>query len=172
MAIKPVYGCFLPVHFCYGFRSANLRPSPSNRQCTALEARELSLTLSEPLIATLIYSEGFLSTGFGVYWTSHTYLVHCRCITYHLAALVSMSITPVPYITMPEKKPVSQALPVVLLPTVSSPASASSTTTTAASSSLPLVSEEGLVKLITIAMLSPNSPLGLVWKHAFQEGLK
>jgi len=29
----------------------------------------------------LIYSKAFLSTGFGVYWTFHTYLVCCRHIT-------------------------------------------------------------------------------------------
>jgi len=28
------------------------------------------------------------------------------------------------------------------------------------------------MKLITLATLSPDSPLGLVWKHAFREGLK
>jgi len=74
---------------------------------------------------------------------------------------------------MPEKKttlkikPVSQAPPAVLPPV---PASAS--IKTAASSSLPPVTEESITKLIALAMSLPDSPLGLVWKHAFWEGLK
>ena len=66
--------------------------------------------------------------------------------------------------TMSKKKPVSQAPP-----TVSPPAPASAST---ASSALPPVSEESLAKLIGLATLSPDSPLGLIWKHAFQEGSK
>ena len=52
---------------------------------------------------------------------------------------------------------------------ISLPAPASAST---ASSALPPVSEESLAKLIALATSSPDSPLGLVWKHAFQEGLK
>jgi len=66
-----------------------------------------------------------------------------------------------------KKKPVNQAPPAVLPPV---PASAS--ITTAASSSLPPVTEESITKLIALATLLPDSPLGLVWKHAFWEGLK
>ena len=66
--------------------------------------------------------------------------------------------------TMLKKKPVSQAPPAV-----SPPASASAST---ASSALPPVSEESIAKLITLTTLSPDSPLGLIWKHTFQEGSK
>ena len=66
--------------------------------------------------------------------------------------------------TMLKKKPVSQAPP-----TISPPAPASAST---ASSAPPPVSEESLAKLIALATSSPDSPLGLVWKHAFREGSK
>ena len=66
--------------------------------------------------------------------------------------------------TMLKKKPVSQAPPAISPP---APASAST-----ASSALPPVSEESLVKLIALATSPPDSPLGLVWKHTFREGLK
>ncbi|KIJ89990.1 hypothetical protein K443DRAFT_663370 [Laccaria amethystina LaAM-08-1] len=62
------------------------------------------------------------------------------------------------------KKPVNQALPAVSPPV---PASAST-----ASSPPPPVSEESLARLIALATSSPDSPLGLVWKHAFREGSK
>ncbi|KIJ91209.1 hypothetical protein K443DRAFT_686229 [Laccaria amethystina LaAM-08-1] len=66
--------------------------------------------------------------------------------------------------TASKKKPVNQAPPAVLPP---APASAST-----ASSPPPPVSEESLARLITLATSSPDSPLGLVWKHAFREGSK
>jgi hypothetical protein len=66
--------------------------------------------------------------------------------------------------TASKKKHVNQAPPAVLPP---APASAST-----ASSPPPPVSEESLARLITLATSSPDSPLGLVWKHAFREGSK
>ncbi|EDR05970.1 uncharacterized protein LACBIDRAFT_329152 [Laccaria bicolor S238N-H82] len=62
--------------------------------------------------------------------------------------------------TTSKKKPVSQALP--------APASAS--TTLAATSSPPPATEESIAKLIALATSLPDSPLGLVWKHAFEQG--
>ena len=69
--------------------------------------------------------------------------------------------------TVPKKKLVSQ-----LPPAVSPPALVSTLKTAAASSPPPPVSEESPAKLIALATSSPDSPLGLVWKHAFQEGSK
>ena len=69
--------------------------------------------------------------------------------------------------TTSKKKPVSQAPPAV-----SPLAPVSTLKTAAASSPLPPATEESIVKLITLAMSSPDSSLGLVWKHAFQEGLR
>ncbi|KIJ92337.1 hypothetical protein K443DRAFT_649745, partial [Laccaria amethystina LaAM-08-1] len=66
--------------------------------------------------------------------------------------------------TASKKKPVNQAPPTVLPPV---PASAST-----ASLPPPPVSEESLARLITLATSSPDSPLGLVWKHTFREGSK
>ena len=57
-------------------------------------------------------------------------------------------------------------------PAVSPPAPVSASKMAAASSPPPPVSEESLAKLIVLATLSPDSPLGLVWKHAFWEGSK
>jgi hypothetical protein len=62
------------------------------------------------------------------------------------------------------KKPVNQAPP-----TVSPPVPASAST---ASSPPPPVSEESLARLIALATSSPDSPLGLIWKHGFREGSK
>jgi hypothetical protein len=66
-----------------------------------------------------------------------------------------------------KKKPASQALPAVL-----PPAPVSVSKTAAALLPSPPVSEESLAKLIALATSSLNLPLGLVWAHAFQEGLK
>ena len=67
--------------------------------------------------------------------------------------------------TTSKKKPVSQAPPAVLLP---APVSASKMA--AASSPPPPATEESIAKLIALATLSPDLPLGLVWKHAFEQG--
>jgi len=67
--------------------------------------------------------------------------------------------------TTSKKKPVSQ-----VLAAVSPPAPEATSSTAAASSSLPPVSEESLVKLIALATSSPNLSLGLIWKHAFEQG--
>ena len=69
--------------------------------------------------------------------------------------------------TASKKKPVSQAPPAVSLP-----APVSALKTAAASSPPPPVLEESHAKLITLTTLLPDSPLGLVWKHAFREGSK
>ena len=72
---------------------------------------------------------------------------------------------------MPEKKTtlkkklVSQALPAVLPP---APVSASKTA--AASLPPPPATEESITKLIALATSLPDSPLGLIWKHAFEQG--
>jgi hypothetical protein len=74
------------------------------------------------------------------------------------------------YVTMLEKKTTLKKKPVNQAPpAVSPPAPASASTV----SLLPLpVSEESLTRLIALAMSSPDSPLGLIWKHAFREGSK
>jgi hypothetical protein len=69
--------------------------------------------------------------------------------------------------TASKKKSASQALPAV-----SPPAPVSTSKTAAALSPSPPVSEESLAKLIALTTSSPNSPLGLVWAHAFREGSK
>jgi hypothetical protein len=70
---------------------------------------------------------------------------------------------------MPEKKPALKKQPVTQAPhTVLPPALTS--TTTAALLSPPPVSDDSVAKLIALATSSPNSPLGLVWKHAFEQG--
>ncbi|EDR02579.1 uncharacterized protein LACBIDRAFT_308172 [Laccaria bicolor S238N-H82] len=69
--------------------------------------------------------------------------------------------------TTSKKKPVSQAPPAVMPP---APASTSASKPAAASLPPPPVSEESLAKLITLATSSPDSPLGLIWAHAFREG--
>jgi len=74
---------------------------------------------------------------------------------------------------MPEKKTTLKKKPVSWAPpAISLPVPASTSITTAALSSLPPVTEESITKLITLATLLPDSPLGLVWKHAFREGLE
>ena len=64
-----------------------------------------------------------------------------------------------------KKKPVSQAPPAALPP---APVSASKTA--AASLPPPPATEESIVKLIALATSSPDSPLGLISKHAFEQG--
>ena len=74
---------------------------------------------------------------------------------------------------MPEKKTVSKKKPVSQAPpTVLPPAPVSTSKTAAASLPPPPVSEMSLVKLIALTTSLPDSPLGLVWKHAFREGSK
>ncbi|KIJ89713.1 hypothetical protein K443DRAFT_15851 [Laccaria amethystina LaAM-08-1] len=70
---------------------------------------------------------------------------------------------------MPEKKPALKKQPVTQAPPAVSPPALASTTT-AAPSSPPPVSDEGVTKLIVLVTSSPNLPLGLVWKHAFEQG--
>ena len=64
-----------------------------------------------------------------------------------------------------KKKPVSQALPTVLLPVPVSTLKMAAT-----SSPPPPTTEESITKLIALAMSSPDLPLGLVWKHACEQG--
>ncbi|EDR05830.1 uncharacterized protein LACBIDRAFT_329445 [Laccaria bicolor S238N-H82] len=71
--------------------------------------------------------------------------------------------------TTSKKKPVNQAPPVVMLPV---PASISASKPAAASSPPLPVSEESLAKLITLATSSLDLPLGIIWAHAFREGLR
>jgi len=75
------------------------------------------------------------------------------------------------YVTMPEKKAVSKKKPANQAPpAVSPPVPVSTSKTAAASSPPPPVTEGSIAKLITLTTLLPDSPLGLIWKHVFQEG--
>ena len=114
------------------------------------------------------------------------HVLHCRpsytiCLTTSLSSFLHSS--PIrcalwhhrhlPHITMPEKKTVSKKKPVSQAPpTVLPPAPVSTSKTAAASLPPPPVSEMSLVKLIALTTSLPDSPLGLVWKHAFREGSK
>jgi len=95
--------------------------------------------------------------------------VHCLYIVYATPCDITAicHTSPCQKRRLSKKKPVSQAFP-----TVSPPAPASTSTTTAASSSPPPVTEESIAKLIALTTSLPDSPLGLIWKHAFWEGSK